>query len=259
MVSGGTYGIEDVVHGAGYGRAILILLLTPILWSLPTAYMIGELSSALARRGRLLRLGASRHGRLLGLSGGLALAGGQRLRHGHLPDPVRALSLAAVPVVRSQQSRSNGWPRGGHRLRCAQYRRNPRGCDHLGLAVLSALGALRRHRHSGAVQVRRACERGHDSHNVACGHHRRPADCHVELHGVGQRFHHRCRSEAAAADLSPGHDGGRGAGLADLHPAGGRHVDDQAESHSVGDRFVGGCGGDAGWPAACASRLCWAE
>ncbi len=47
MVSGGTYGTEDVVHGAGYGRAILILLLTPIVWSLPTALMIGELSSAL--------------------------------------------------------------------------------------------------------------------------------------------------------------------------------------------------------------------
>jgi len=51
MVSGGTYGTEDVVHGAGYGRAILILLLTPILWSLPTAFMIGELSSALPQEG----------------------------------------------------------------------------------------------------------------------------------------------------------------------------------------------------------------
>jgi amino acid transporter len=51
MVSGGTYGIEDIVHGAGYGRAILILLLTPVLWSLPTAFMIGELSSALPHEG----------------------------------------------------------------------------------------------------------------------------------------------------------------------------------------------------------------
>jgi len=51
MVSGGTYGTEDIVHGAGYGRAILILLLTPILWSLPTAFMIGELSSALPQEG----------------------------------------------------------------------------------------------------------------------------------------------------------------------------------------------------------------
>ena len=51
MVSGGTYGTEDIVHGAGYGKAILILLLTPILWSLPTAFMIGELSSALPHEG----------------------------------------------------------------------------------------------------------------------------------------------------------------------------------------------------------------
>jgi amino acid transporter len=51
MVSGGTYGTEDIVHGAGYGRGILILLITPLLWSLPTAFMIGELSSALPFEG----------------------------------------------------------------------------------------------------------------------------------------------------------------------------------------------------------------
>jgi amino acid transporter len=51
MVSGGTYGTEEIVHGAGYSKAILILLLTPILWSLPTAFMIGELSSALPEEG----------------------------------------------------------------------------------------------------------------------------------------------------------------------------------------------------------------
>jgi len=51
MVSGGTYGTEDIVRGAGYGGAILILLLTPIVWSLPTALMIGELASALPEEG----------------------------------------------------------------------------------------------------------------------------------------------------------------------------------------------------------------
>src|SRR5215831_16804555 len=51
MVSGGTYGTEDIVHGAGYGRGILILLLTPILWSLPTTFMIGELAAALPAEG----------------------------------------------------------------------------------------------------------------------------------------------------------------------------------------------------------------
>ena len=51
MVSGGAYGTEDIVHGAGYGVAILILLLTPLIWSLPTAFMIGELASALPAEG----------------------------------------------------------------------------------------------------------------------------------------------------------------------------------------------------------------
>ena len=51
MVSGGAYGTEDIIHGAGYGRGILILLLTPILWSVPTAFMVGELSSALPHEG----------------------------------------------------------------------------------------------------------------------------------------------------------------------------------------------------------------
>jgi len=51
MISGGAYGTEDIVHGAGYGLAILILILTPLLWSLPTAFMVGELSSALPEDG----------------------------------------------------------------------------------------------------------------------------------------------------------------------------------------------------------------
>jgi len=51
MVSGGTYGTEEIIHGAGYGRGILILLFLPLFWSLPTAFMIGELSSALPHEG----------------------------------------------------------------------------------------------------------------------------------------------------------------------------------------------------------------
>ena len=51
MVSGGTYGTEEIIHGAGYGRGILILLLLPVFWSLPTAFMFGELSSALPAAG----------------------------------------------------------------------------------------------------------------------------------------------------------------------------------------------------------------
>src|ERR1700757_1043449 len=51
MVSGGPYGIEDILGGAGFGRAIIILLALPVVWSLPTALMIGELASALPKEG----------------------------------------------------------------------------------------------------------------------------------------------------------------------------------------------------------------
>jgi amino acid transporter len=51
MVSGGTYGTEQIISGAGYGHGILILLFLPVLWCLPTAFMIGELTSALPEEG----------------------------------------------------------------------------------------------------------------------------------------------------------------------------------------------------------------
>lgn len=51
MVSGGTYGTEDIIGGSGFARGILILLITPVLWSLPTSLMIGELASAMPEEG----------------------------------------------------------------------------------------------------------------------------------------------------------------------------------------------------------------
>lgn len=51
MVSGGPYAIEDILGGAGFGWAILILLVLPFAWSLPTALMIGELASAIPAEG----------------------------------------------------------------------------------------------------------------------------------------------------------------------------------------------------------------
>ena len=51
MVSGGPYGIEDIFGGAGFGAAILILLILPFIWSLPTTLMIGELASAIPAEG----------------------------------------------------------------------------------------------------------------------------------------------------------------------------------------------------------------
>jgi amino acid transporter len=51
IVAGGPYGLEDIVSKAGYAGAILILLLTPLLWAFPTALMVSELSSALPEEG----------------------------------------------------------------------------------------------------------------------------------------------------------------------------------------------------------------
>jgi len=51
MVSGGPYGLEDIIGKAGYGRALLLLMLVPLVWSLPTSLMVGELASALPEEG----------------------------------------------------------------------------------------------------------------------------------------------------------------------------------------------------------------
>jgi amino acid transporter len=51
MVSGGPYGLEDIIGMAGFGRALLLLAIVPILWSLPTALMVGELASAIPDEG----------------------------------------------------------------------------------------------------------------------------------------------------------------------------------------------------------------
>ncbi len=51
MVSGGPYGLEELVRKTGFQVAALILLITPFLWSLPTTLMLGELSSAIPAEG----------------------------------------------------------------------------------------------------------------------------------------------------------------------------------------------------------------
>jgi amino acid transporter len=52
VVAGGPYGLEDVVKGGGsYLWAVAALLIVPFVWSLPTALMVSELSSALPNDG----------------------------------------------------------------------------------------------------------------------------------------------------------------------------------------------------------------
>ncbi len=51
MVSGGPYDIEDIIGYGGYGRALLLIILLPFFWSIPTALMLGELASAVPAEG----------------------------------------------------------------------------------------------------------------------------------------------------------------------------------------------------------------
>ncbi len=51
IVSGGPYGLEEILQAHGYGRALLLLAALPIVWSLPVALLVGELGSALPRTG----------------------------------------------------------------------------------------------------------------------------------------------------------------------------------------------------------------
>ncbi len=145
MVSGGTYGTEDIVHGAGYGRAILILLLTPLLWSLPTAFMIGELSGALPYEGGYYAWVRRAMGNFWGF------------QEAWLSLVASIFDMAIYPTLFVLYldrlfpwfPAGTPWPLrghgGGHRLRPAQYRRREGRLPHLALAVLRPVGAISGH------------------------------------------------------------------------------------------------------------------
>ncbi len=50
-VSGGPYGLEDTIGEAGAGMGILLILVTPLVWSLPTSLMVAELSTMMPVQG----------------------------------------------------------------------------------------------------------------------------------------------------------------------------------------------------------------
>lgn len=50
-VSGGAYGLEDVVGSSGAGMALVLIILTPIIWSIPAALMTAELATAMPVEG----------------------------------------------------------------------------------------------------------------------------------------------------------------------------------------------------------------
>lgn len=47
MVSGGPFGLEELIGNAGYLWSLVIILVLPIVWSFPTALMVSELSAAI--------------------------------------------------------------------------------------------------------------------------------------------------------------------------------------------------------------------
>ena len=51
LVAGGPYGLEELVQAGGFAYAALAIGVTPILFSLPTAFMVGELASAIPEEG----------------------------------------------------------------------------------------------------------------------------------------------------------------------------------------------------------------
>src|SRR5260370_42305831 len=51
MVSGGPFGIEELIQDCGYKLGIVLLVLVPMVWSLPVALMVGELSAAIPAEG----------------------------------------------------------------------------------------------------------------------------------------------------------------------------------------------------------------
>ena len=203
MVSGGPYGIEDILGGAGYGWAIVILLLSAHLLEPAHRAHDRRTGQRHSRRRRLLRLGTPRARPVLGIPGKLALALGQHLRHGSLPIDLRALSRQVCTRAHCGMAEAT---LGRWRLSLLCCLWNLRGAPAVGegsmwLFVLLALAVrgLRRSRHfgaafcctppcSGAVRPRSALNRRWlrilD----------RSARGHVELHGLGQRIHRRAGS-----------------------------------------------------------------
>ncbi len=51
VVSGGPHGLEEIIKSCGYSTAVIVLLVTPLLWSLPICLLISVLATALPANG----------------------------------------------------------------------------------------------------------------------------------------------------------------------------------------------------------------
>ena len=204
MVSGGTYGTEDIVHGAGYGKAILILLLTPILWSLPTAFMIGELSSVLPFEGGYYAWVRRAMGNFWGF------------QEAWLSLVASIFDMAIYPTLFVLYlNRLFPWFAEGHRgvmvalavvIVCALL-------NIAGVRVVSTTSLWLFFASAPFIIIVAIApfKFGALAHAVTRpttsnrGHSRRSADLHVELHGMGQCLDDCDRGGTPAADLSSSH------------------------------------------------------
>jgi len=48
---GGAFGLEPLVGATGAGRAIVLILITPLVWSLPISLMVAELAGLMPEEG----------------------------------------------------------------------------------------------------------------------------------------------------------------------------------------------------------------
>ena len=167
--------------------AILILLLTPLLWSLPTAFMIGELSSALPFEGGYYAWVRRAMGNFWGFQEAWLSLVASIFDMAIYPTLFVAYLTRMFPWF--QESNRGWWVALAVVVACALL--NIAGVKvvstHLALAVLGAFGAVRRDCLAGSVQARCTRECGDQADDFDGRHSRRTADLHVELHGMGQR------------------------------------------------------------------------
>ena len=248
MVSGGPYGLEDIIGMAGYGRALLLLALVPLVWSLPTSLMVGELASAVPEEGGFYRWVRRAMGPFWGFQEAwLSLAASvfdmaiypttfvlylshvaPGLTAGHRG---LALKLGIVGDLGGVESAWGGI--GGTGV----------GEDDGGVAV-AVCGA------DWAGGVAMGCGMGWRSRQVGApvgmDLGRRGFGGDVELHGLGQRFDDRAGGGRAAEELSAGDADVDAYGDVRVYAAAGSSVDGRDSSRAIFDGCMGGCGDAAG-------------
>ena len=81
FVSGGSFGIEEMVASSGPGLTLLLLMVLPIIWALPMALIASELGSAIPDGGGFYVWTRRGLGPILGFSGRVVVVPRPTRRH----------------------------------------------------------------------------------------------------------------------------------------------------------------------------------